>query len=144
MQTEGGPDSDKELLLGSESAASGTRVYKRRFYVLLLAATVPLLNGWIFVTWSPIQSPAKLVFGWTDQTIELMVNWSPIAYVLTIPFFTWLLDTKGELAVTVHRNNKFHKYFILLAPVNFNIYRPQTRLCFKRIVSRSWLWHTLH
>ncbi|XP_065845515.1 solute carrier family 49 member 4 homolog [Oscarella lobularis] len=95
MQTEGGPDSDKELLLGSESAASGTRVYKRRFYVLLLAATVPLLNGWIFVTWSPIQSPAKLVFGWTDQTIELMVNWSPIAYVLTIPFFTWLLDTKG-------------------------------------------------
>ena len=38
---------------------------------------------------------AKTVLGWTDADIALLTNWGPIAFVVSAPFFSWVMDVKG-------------------------------------------------
>ena len=46
-------------------------------------------------TWGPLTKSVEPVFEWTDSTIALLVLWGPIGYLISILFFTWLMDVKG-------------------------------------------------
>lgn len=78
-----------------EAQTQETKVYSQRFYILAATVLVGFCQGWIWNTFGPIQGPAEHVFNWNDSTIALLANWGPIAYVLTVVFFSWLMDTKG-------------------------------------------------
>ncbi|XP_067649129.1 solute carrier family 49 member 4 homolog [Haliotis asinina] len=70
-------------------------VYRRRWVILALFSAFSGLQAAVWNQWGPIAAVSECVFGWTDGTIALMSNWGPIAYILTAPLWSWVLDTKG-------------------------------------------------
>ncbi|XP_046346354.1 solute carrier family 49 member 4-like isoform X2 [Haliotis rufescens] len=74
-------------------------VYRRRWVVLALFSLFSCLQAAVWNQWGPIAAVSERVFGWTDGTIALFVNWGPIAYILTAPLWSWILDTKGPQVV---------------------------------------------
>ncbi|XP_062521351.1 solute carrier family 49 member 4 homolog [Corticium candelabrum] len=79
----------------SDEHKKETKVYRVRFYILAAATLLGFSQGWIWNTFGPIQGPAELVFNWSDSTIALMANWGPIAYIVSVVFFSWIMDVKG-------------------------------------------------
>ena len=72
------------------------KVYKRRWYILLLFFICSAVNGMKWNTWSPIQGTSQVVFGWSDTTITLLVAWGPIVYIVLFLPVSWLMDAKGN------------------------------------------------
>ena len=72
--------------------------YKRRWYILLMFSLLTGTQGGLWNTWGPLTESAQVAFGWGTGTIALQTNWGPIAYIISIVFFTWLIDVKGELS----------------------------------------------
>ena len=72
------------------------KVYKRRWYILLIFSICSAVNALKWNTWSPIQGTSQVVFGWSDTTITLLVAWGPIAYIIVFLPMSWLMDVKGE------------------------------------------------
>lgn len=79
----------------SRSATQETKVYKRRWYVLIVYSLLAGTQGGVWNTFGPIASTSKDAFGWDDSTIALLSNWGPISYLISGIFFSWLLDVKG-------------------------------------------------
>ncbi|KAK6186018.1 hypothetical protein SNE40_008137 [Patella caerulea] len=76
------------------------KVYKRRWYILLLFSCFAAAQGGMWNTWGPISDSSKDAFGWNDGDIALLSNWGPIAYLISGIFFSWMIDVKGlRLAV---------------------------------------------
>ncbi|XP_050395913.2 solute carrier family 49 member 4 isoform X2 [Patella vulgata] len=71
------------------------KVYKRRWYVLLLFSCFAAAQGGIWNTWGPISDSSKDAFGWNDGDIALLSNWGPISYLISGIFFSWMIDVKG-------------------------------------------------
>eukprot|EP00118_Oscarella_pearsei_P010740 m.67765 g.67765 ORF g.67765 m.67765 type:complete len:204 (+) comp35468_c0_seq25:387-998(+) len=78
-----------------------TRVYYRRFYVVLIVFFMGFTQALIWNSWGPIQGPAEAVFHWSDATIALMANWGPIAYIISTFFFTWLMGKSIRASVVL-------------------------------------------
>ncbi|KAL3831880.1 hypothetical protein ACJMK2_023577 [Sinanodonta woodiana] len=72
-----------------------TKVYFKRWYVLIVFSIGAALQGFIWNTWGPIASASEDAFGWTDSTIALLSNWGPIAYIIAAFPLSWLIDVKG-------------------------------------------------
>ncbi|XP_072032296.1 solute carrier family 49 member 4-like [Amphiura filiformis] len=70
-------------------------VYTRRWYILLVYASMAFLQAAGWNTWGPIADTAKPVLNWTDADIALLTNMGCITYVLSAFVFAWLLDKKG-------------------------------------------------
>lgn len=77
------------------------KVYKRRWYIMLVFFFCSALNGLKWNTWSPIQGTSQVVFGWSDTTITLLVAWSPIVFIIIFVPVSWLMDSKGLRASTL-------------------------------------------
>uniref|UniRef100_A0A2C9K2I1 Major facilitator superfamily (MFS) profile domain-containing protein n=1 Tax=Biomphalaria glabrata TaxID=6526 RepID=A0A2C9K2I1_BIOGL len=71
------------------------KVYKRRWYVLLMFSLYCFTQSAVWNTWGPISSSSKEAFSWSDATIAWLNNWGPGAYVVFGLFFPWLLQVKG-------------------------------------------------
>ena len=84
------------------------KVYKQRWYILLMFSVCSAVNAVKWNTWSPIQGTSQVVFGWSDTTITLLVAWGPIVYVLVFLPMSWLMDVKGE------KNTYFQYYHFFL------------------------------
>uniref|UniRef100_A0A0B7B0U3 Major facilitator superfamily (MFS) profile domain-containing protein n=1 Tax=Arion vulgaris TaxID=1028688 RepID=A0A0B7B0U3_9EUPU len=74
---------------------SDFKVYKRRWYILILYSVYSFTQSAVWNTWGPISRPSEEAFNWDDSMIAWMNNWGPISYVLTGLFFPWLLQVKG-------------------------------------------------
>ncbi|KAK7495629.1 hypothetical protein BaRGS_00013076 [Batillaria attramentaria] len=72
-----------------------TRVYLRRWYILIVYSLLAGTQGGVWNTFGPIAATSKDAFGWGDPTIALLSNWGPISYLIGGIFFSWLLDVKG-------------------------------------------------
>ena len=72
------------------------KVYKRRWYILVMYSLVAATQGGVWNTFGPIASTAEDAFGWSDATIALLSNWGPIAYLVDGIAMSWMLDVKGE------------------------------------------------
>lgn len=73
------------------------KVYKRRWYILVVFSIVASLNNLIWNTWGPIQGAAQVVYGWDSTTITLLADWGPISFVVAVVPMCWLMDMKGKL-----------------------------------------------
>ncbi|CAL1548522.1 unnamed protein product [Lymnaea stagnalis] len=71
------------------------RVYKRRWYILIMYSTYTCLQSIVWNTWGPISTSCEEAFGWSNETIAMLSNWGPIAYVVFGLFYPWLQDVKG-------------------------------------------------
>ncbi|XP_059165974.1 solute carrier family 49 member 4 homolog [Physella acuta] len=71
------------------------RLYKRRWYVLILYSTYTCFQSTVWNTWGPISNSSEEAFGWTDETIAWLSNWGPLTYVIFGLFYPWLLHVKG-------------------------------------------------
>ncbi|CAH1773429.1 unnamed protein product [Owenia fusiformis] len=71
------------------------KLYKRRWYILLLFSFLTFTQGGVWNTFGPIADSAESAFGWNDADIALLTNWGPITYVISTLFFSWLVDVKG-------------------------------------------------
>lgn len=83
------------------------KVYKRRWYILLVFFMCSTLNGLKWNTWSPIQGTSQVVFGWSDTTITLLVAWGPIVFVVVFLPMSWLMDVKGKEDILEHSNESY-------------------------------------
>lgn len=72
------------------------KVYKRRWYILIVFSICASLNNLIWNTWGPIQGTSQVVFGWNNTTITLMADWGPISFVVAVVPMCWLMDMKGK------------------------------------------------
>ena len=61
---------------------SGTKVHKKRWWILLLFSMVAVMQDTIWNTWNPVDSAATIVYGWSDDLIELLSNYSYIFYII--------------------------------------------------------------
>ena len=72
------------------------KVFKRRWYVLFVFTAEAFIYNLTWNTWSPIQEPCKVAFGWTDFDLLLLSSWASIALLVTSFPLTWLMDSKGS------------------------------------------------
>ncbi|KAL3831878.1 hypothetical protein ACJMK2_023575 [Sinanodonta woodiana] len=72
-----------------------TKVYFRRWYILIAFAIGSAVQSGVWNTWGPIASASEDAFGWTDSTIALLSNWGPISYIIAAFPLSWLIDVKG-------------------------------------------------
>lgn len=72
------------------------RSYKRRFYILLVFALSGFSQYCAWNAFGPISGTVKAVFGWGNAEIALLASLDPITYLLTIIFFSWMMDVKGN------------------------------------------------
>ncbi|CAC5362491.1 DIRC2 [Mytilus coruscus] len=72
-----------------------TKLYKRRWYILVVFSLIAFAQGGIWNTWGPIAEASEEAFGWTDGDIALFANWGPIAYLIATFPLAWIIDVKG-------------------------------------------------
>ena len=88
-------DDNVDLVSNLPRTNINTEIYRRRWYILFVFSFFTVIQGEVGNTWTPIADSAQFIYGWSDYTIALICNLVLIAYVVAIPFSTWLLDTKG-------------------------------------------------
>ena len=73
-----------------------SRVYGRRWVVLILFTVLGFLQGMVWNTWGPIQNSAKHAYEFSSTDIAVLVLWGPVGYIPWL-LFVWLMDKKGEV-----------------------------------------------
>lgn len=86
-------DPDQEV----QNVIAGCRQksYKRRWYILFLFSLLCFLQNLVWNTWSPLAPSVAFALGWTNADVALQANWGCIMYLISAPFFSWLMDVKG-------------------------------------------------
>ena len=79
---------------GAEDAVA-IRVYRRRFWILLVFSAVSFCQYCAWNTFGPIAMTSKLVFDWSNTEIAILASMDPITYLFTMLLFSWLMDAKG-------------------------------------------------
>ena len=89
----------QELLVTSptNNAERGeeSRVYKRRWYILILFCLMAGTQGGVWNTFGPISTTAEDAFGWSNDDIGLLTNWGPISFIVGMVPLIWALERKG-------------------------------------------------
>jgi len=70
-------------------------IYKRRWYILLLFSAVNLSQNAVWNTWNPLTQSVQVAFNWSLFDTALLTNWGCITFVISMPFFSWMMDVKG-------------------------------------------------
>ncbi|PVD36117.1 hypothetical protein C0Q70_03090 [Pomacea canaliculata] len=73
------------------------RPSKQRWYMLLVCFLYSMTQSCVWNTFGPISTTSKEVFDWTDANISLLSACGPIAFVLTGPVFSWIIEEKGAV-----------------------------------------------
>ena len=89
------PQSSNNDLDGYDYQGYHCRVYKRRWYILLIYCSVGFSNYISWNTWDPIQNTAKFVYGWNNGIISLLADWGLLTLIVFPPFYAALLKKKG-------------------------------------------------
>ncbi|EDO40262.1 predicted protein, partial [Nematostella vectensis] len=71
------------------------RVFRRRFYILFLFSIISFAQYCAWNTYGPIATTAKTVFDWSNTEIAVLASMDPITYLVTMLFFSWMMDVKG-------------------------------------------------
>ena len=94
------------------------KVYKRRWFILIVFCFNGVLQNLIWNTWGPIEATARAVYKWDGYVIDLMAAWGGIPFCITLVPFSWIMDVKGEyISYTVyhifcHLRNKHVVVFV--------------------------------
>ena len=79
----------------SYSETNKVKVYKRRWFILLVCCVNGVLQCTIWSTWGPIEATARAVYKWDDYVIDLMSAWGGITFCISMIPFAWIMDVKG-------------------------------------------------
>ncbi|XP_022344894.2 solute carrier family 49 member 4 homolog isoform X1 [Crassostrea virginica] len=71
------------------------RVYRRRWYILMIFGMINFLQNIVWNTWGPIAQSAEVVFEWTDSQIGQFANMGNIAYLITVFPVCYLIEKLG-------------------------------------------------
>lgn len=63
--------------------------------MLFVFALVAFTQYCAWNTYGPIATTAKTVFNWSNTEIAILASMDPITYLLTMIFFSWMMDVKG-------------------------------------------------
>lgn len=95
------------------------KLYKRRWYILLIFSLVAVLQGiklqmdtkksghviitsdTVWNTWGPIDHTAIIMYGWSDELVALLANYGSILYIVAFIPMVWLLGRSLRLAMLV-------------------------------------------
>jgi hypothetical protein len=80
----------------SYSETTEVKVYKTRWFILLVYCINGVLQNAMWNTWGPIEATARAVYKWDSYVIDLMAAWGSITYCITMVPFAWIMDVKGE------------------------------------------------
>ena len=78
------------------SETDEVKVYKRRWYILLVYCINGVLQNAMWNTWGPIEATARAVYKWDDYVIDLMAAWGSMTFCITMVPFAWIMDVKGK------------------------------------------------
>eukprot|EP00050_Salpingoeca_kvevrii_P009953 m.310531 g.310531 ORF g.310531 m.310531 type:complete len:459 (+) comp25451_c0_seq1:3-1379(+) len=67
-------------------------VYPRRFFELAVLCFVAIEQCAIWMTFSPVQDQATMLFGFDKTQVALFTLWGPISYLLVGPVIPWILQ----------------------------------------------------
>ncbi|XP_028404834.1 solute carrier family 49 member 4 homolog isoform X2 [Dendronephthya gigantea] len=84
----------------SYSETKQLKVYKKRWYILLVYCVNVILQNVMWNTWGPIEATARAVYKWDSYVIDLLAAWGSMMYCVTMVPFAWVMDVKG-LRVTM-------------------------------------------
>ena len=76
-------------------------VYSARWWVLFVYSMFAMLQGWLWGDLGPISDSMLDVYGINSDTVQLMLNWGPIMYILFSFPFAYAMDRPGGVRVTV-------------------------------------------
>ena len=79
----------------SYSESDEVKVYKKRWFILLVYCINAFLQSVIWNTWGPIEATARAVYKWEDYVIDLISAWGGITYCISMMSFAWIMDVKG-------------------------------------------------
>lgn len=83
-------------LLGEKPITFGT--VRLRFYVLFIFAITSFLQSMNWMTFSSVPDAVSEYYpGITNGTIDLLLNWGPIAYIPSVPVGSWMCGRVGGL-----------------------------------------------
>ncbi|CAG0896584.1 unnamed protein product [Darwinula stevensoni] len=110
-----------------------TKLYKRRWYLLLLYAIYSCWQAGVYNTWGPLEDSVKAAYPntWRDSTVALQVDWGVITYIIGFVPICWLAISYGVVVnlnqlgialsffwgnwlVPVRKNHHFSSKFINL------------------------------
>ena len=86
---------------GSENQPGVTRVYRRRWWVMLVFVIFASNQSVVWNTWSPIAAASESVFRWTDSTVAAIINTSEISYLVLVIPVNMLTNVKGVRFATI-------------------------------------------
>jgi FLVCR family MFS transporter len=85
----------------SSASAPQRKLYWQRFWLAAVFSCWGLIQSAMWNFYSPIQQEVKQVYGWSSDLIGLQANVAGIAFTVTIPFWAWVVDTRGARLTTV-------------------------------------------
>ncbi|XP_046862064.1 solute carrier family 49 member 4-like isoform X2 [Xenia sp. Carnegie-2017] len=74
---------------------SETRVYKRRWYILIMYCIIGIMQNAMWNTFGPIETTARAVYKWDGWVIDLIAAWGSVTFCITMLPFAWVVDVKG-------------------------------------------------
>ena len=71
------------------------KVYKRRWYILLLFSVFCLLQWLTWNTVGPIVYALQYAHNWTDGDVAMVLNWAPIMFIVCLIPMSYLPEKRG-------------------------------------------------
>ena len=94
-------DTPAAVSSGGAPPVAPLRVYWQRFWLAFVFSAWGLVQSAMWNCYSPISQPIKQVYGWSDTLIGAQANTAGIAFTVTIPFWAWVIDTRGARLTSV-------------------------------------------
>lgn len=93
-------DSVKDINPSQSTAELDTeiKVYKKRWYILTLFASLAFVQSELCNSWTVIAESVNAAFGWSMEEISLMQLWIFGMYIICTYPFTWIMENKGNIS----------------------------------------------
>ncbi|XP_023321916.1 disrupted in renal carcinoma protein 2 homolog isoform X3 [Eurytemora carolleeae] len=85
----------------NEEPEENSKVFLRRWYILILFSFFTLHSCAVWNTWGPIAKTAKKVYGWTDGTLTLFTLWGCLDFPIFFLPSAWLLGRSLRWSVVI-------------------------------------------
>ena len=92
------------ILLYEEEKSTGYKeykLYKRRWYILLVFSTNVLNLTMISGMWGPMARSANIAFGWSDGSVAMLSSWGSTSTLFASIGAIWLVEKKGLRTLTL-------------------------------------------
>ena len=70
--------------------------FRFRWYILVLFSVSAAMSNVVWNTWGPIETTARVVFGWNAGAVSLLADWGTIIYIIFVFPSSYALDVFGE------------------------------------------------